>query len=86
MATVTKYDVLSPDKFSISFDEVWDTPEEAKEALKKWIGRYKQQGYYSTSNRERIPLDELETWCDIIPIEVDECPGCVEGCEHCIQK
>jgi len=72
MATVTKYDVLSPDKFSISFDEVWDTPEEAKEALKKWIGRYKQQGYYSTSNRERIPLDELETWCHIIPIEVDE--------------
>lgn len=58
MATVTKYDVLSPDKFSISFDEVWDTPE----------------------------LDELETWCEIIPIEVDECPGCVEGCEHCIQK
>lgn len=72
MATVTKYDVLSPDKFSISFDEVWDTPEEAKEALKKWIGRYKQQGYYSTSNRERIPLDELETWCEIVPIEVDE--------------
>jgi len=86
MATVTKYDVLSPDGFSISFDEVWDTPEDAREALKKWIQRYKQQGHYSTSNRERIPLDELETWCDIIPIEVDECPGCTEGCEHCIQK
>jgi hypothetical protein len=68
----TKYDVLSPDGFSISFDEVWDTPDDASKALDKWVDRYKQQGYYSTSNRERIPLDELTTWCTIVPIEIEE--------------
>lgn len=86
MATITMYDVLSPDNFSISFDVMWDSPEQAREALKEWIQRYKQQGYYSTSKRERIPLDELETRCTIVPKEVDECPGCVEGCENCIEK
>jgi hypothetical protein len=72
MVTKTKYDVLSPDGFSISFDETWDTPDEASKALDKWVERYKQQGYYSTSNRERIPLDELTTWCTIVPIEIEE--------------
>lgn len=72
MATVTKYDVLSPDNFSISFDEIWDSPEEAQKAAEKWVERYRQQGYYSTANRERIPLDELITWCKIVPIEVEE--------------
>jgi hypothetical protein len=72
MATVTKYDVLSPDGFSISFDEMWDTPDEASKALDKWVERYRGQGYYSTTNRERIPLDELTTWCTIVPIETEE--------------
>ena len=86
MATVTKYDVLSPDGFSISFDELWDTPEEAQKAAEKWVKRYEQQGYYSTSNRDRIPLDQLVECCRVVPVEVDECPGCVEGCEHCVEK
>lgn len=73
MATITKYDVLSPDGFSISFDTVWDTESEAKHALTEWINGYKRQGYYSTNSRERIPVDELDTWCDIVPIEVDAC-------------
>lgn len=72
MATVTKYDVLSPDGFSISFHDVWDTPQEAEEALNNWVERYRKQGYYSTTNRERIPLDELTTWCKIVPIEFEE--------------
>jgi hypothetical protein len=51
---------------------MWDTPDDASKALDKWVDRYKQQGYYSTSNRERIPLDELTTWCTIVPIEIEE--------------
>jgi hypothetical protein len=69
----TKYDVLSPDGFSISFDEVWDTPQEAEAAQKEWAKRYEQQGYYS-SNGGRIPLAELADHCRIIPVELDDCP------------
>jgi hypothetical protein len=72
MATITKYDVLSPDGFSISFDEVWGTEQDAKNALKGWIKNYERQGYYRTGSGERIPLDELETWCNIVPIEIEE--------------
>ena len=69
----TKYDVLSPDGFSISFDEVWDTPQEAEAAQKEWAKLYEQQGYYS-SNGGRIPLAELADHCRIIPVELDDCP------------
>jgi hypothetical protein len=69
---VTKYDVLSPDGYSISFSELWDTPEEAQKALNEWVKGYERQGYYSTTNRERIPLDELTTWCRIVPIEIEK--------------
>jgi len=83
---MTKFDAISPDRFSISYDELWDSPEEARVALKKWIEGYKRQGYYSTRDRERIPLDELETRCEIVPIELDDCPGCTEGCNDCCPK
>jgi hypothetical protein len=35
----------------------------AKEAFEKWKQRYTKQGYYS-SNRGRIPLNDLEQYCD----------------------
>jgi hypothetical protein len=66
MATVTMYDVKSPDGFSISFDTTWDTESEAKEALTEWIEGYQSQGYYSTSNGQIIPLDKLESRCSIV--------------------
>jgi len=34
----------------------------AKAAFTEWAKRYKSQGYYS-SNKGRIPLDELEENC-----------------------
>jgi hypothetical protein len=66
----TKYDVLSPDGFSISFDEIWDTPQEAEAAQKVWAKQYEQQGYYS-SNGGRIPLAELADHCRIVTVETD---------------
>jgi hypothetical protein len=62
------YGVLSPDGFSISMTETWETREEAESALKEWIKRYEKQGYYSTSNRTRIPLGELYDACTILPL------------------
>ena len=86
MATITKYDVLRPDNYAISLDEVWDTPEEAENALNEWVQRYARQGYYRTAYNEQIPLNELPGRCRIVTIEVDECPGCVEGCNHCLPQ
>lgn len=59
-----KHQVISPDGFSIENNDGYDTLEAAREAFELWKSRYTQQGYYS-SNRGRIPLDELEDYCSI---------------------
>lgn len=63
------YDVISPDGFAISATETWKTREEAEEALNKWIKRYRTQGYYSMSNREKLPYDSIYNSCSIIELE-----------------
>ena len=62
---MAKFDVISPDGFSISMDELWKSKAEAKKALKEWIKRYQKQGYYASVNG-RIPLENLEKHCKII--------------------
>lgn len=62
------YDVLSPDGFSIDATETYPSIEAAQEALKQWKKRYTAQGYYS-SNKGRIPLDELQNHCKIITLQ-----------------
>ncbi len=62
-----KYDVISPDGFSISFTDTYGSVKKAKEAFEEWKKRFEAQGYYS-SNRGRIPLDELEEHCTIVEI------------------
>ena len=62
---MTKYEVLSPDGFTIEFDRPYYlSKKKAFEAFDKWKKRYEQQGYYS-SNKGRIPLDELENYMTI---------------------
>lgn len=63
------FDVLSPDGFSISMTEIWETKMKAKDALLQFISCFKKQGYYSRSDRTRIPLDELYDACKIIKLE-----------------
>ena len=59
---MTRYEVLSPDGFTIEFDRPYYTSKEkAFEAFDKWKERYKVQGYYS-SNNGRIPLEDLEDY------------------------
>ena len=62
-----KYDILSPDGFSIHHSDTYSSPEAAWKAFDKWKKRYEMQGYYS-SNRGRIPLDELKDHCKLIPV------------------
>jgi hypothetical protein len=63
MSKNNKYIVLSPDGFTIEFDRSYYTSmKKAMEAFNKWKERYVIQGYYS-SNRGRIPLNELEENC-----------------------
>lgn len=60
---MTRIQVLSPDGFTIEFDrEYYTTKEKAFEAFDKWKERYKVQGYYSSNNYGRIPLEDLEDY------------------------
>lgn len=63
-----KWDVISPDGFSIHFSDTYPTKESAMFAFTDWKKRFEQQGYYS-SNNGRIPLDELEQHCKIIKLD-----------------
>lgn len=67
-----KYDVLSPDDISISFDELWSSPEKAQEALTEWCKRFETQGYYSSCSNGRISLEDLPFYCEIVPVEVED--------------
>ncbi len=64
-ATTKRWDVISPDGFSIHPTDTYSSMEEAKEKFKEWAKRYERQGYYS-SNNGRIPLDELESYCQFV--------------------
>jgi hypothetical protein len=60
-----KYVVLSPDGFTIEFEHPYYTSlKKALDAFDKWMKRYEVQGYYS-SNKGRIPLNELIDYCTI---------------------
>jgi hypothetical protein len=60
------YDVLSPDGFPITC-ESFPSKKAALAAVPLWCSRFERQGYYSTSNREQIPLDELPRCLEIVP-------------------
>ena len=61
-----KYNILSPDGFSIHHSKTYTSPEAAWAAFDEWKKRYETQGYYS-SNHGRIPLNELRDHCKLIP-------------------
>jgi hypothetical protein len=58
-----RFEVLSPDKVTIEFDiPYYTSKEKAFEAFDNWKKRYEFQGYYSSVDYGRIPLDELEDY------------------------
>jgi hypothetical protein len=64
MKTKKKFQVLSPDGITIEFDK-WSYPSKKKmmESFDRWKKQYERQGYYSSTDYGRIPLDELENHC-----------------------
>jgi hypothetical protein len=62
----SKYNVLSPDGFSIHFSDTYKSIKEAKNAIQEWKKNYERQGYYSSTQYGRIPLNELQKYCDIV--------------------
>lgn len=62
-----RYDVISPDGFSIHFSDTYPSEKKAIEAFEKWKKRYEPQGYYS-SNNGRIPLNELHNHIKIVKV------------------
>jgi hypothetical protein len=65
-----KYRILSPDGFDISFEQMYYSKKEVKQALAQFKNRFSTQGYYSTSNRERIHLDDLIENCELIENQI----------------
>jgi hypothetical protein len=62
-----KYDILSPDGFSIDAFKYYKTKNEAEEAFINWKKRYELQGYYS-SNKGKIYLSELRENCKLVKL------------------
>jgi hypothetical protein len=63
---MAEYVVYSPDGFTIDREETYPSPEVAEQKLQEWVKRYEKQGYYSMSDRRRIPLDEIADHCRIV--------------------
>jgi len=61
-----KYQVFSPDGFTIEFlTPHYPSKKKAMEAFNLWKERYSRQGYYSSTNYGKIPLNELEDYCTL---------------------
>jgi len=63
-----KYDVLSPDGFSIHPTDTYSSKKKALAAYREWKKRYEQQGYYSSANYGRIPLIDLDDYCQLVKV------------------
>ena len=71
MAFKRGYDINSPDGFGMYMDKIYSSPEKADDAFQVWIKRFEHQGYYSTSKRKQIPLDQLRNHCRLVMFEFD---------------
>lgn len=60
-----KLNVLSPDGFPIS-PQPFASEQEAEKFIPQWVERYKEQGYYLTADRQRIPVEELSNHLEIV--------------------
>lgn len=63
---MTKYFVYSPDNFTIDPNYGYYTSKKkAMDAFEQWKQRYERQGYYSSNDYGRIPLDSLQSYCRV---------------------
>jgi len=70
--TCDEFIVLSPDGFSIHYEDTYSTPEEAEQKAREWVKNFESQGYYSSAQYGRIPLNEVLDYCRIVPAPKDD--------------
>ncbi len=63
-----RFDVISPDGFSIHFSDTYPSEKAAMKAFEEWKKRYEFQGYYSSNNFGRIDLEHLHNYIKIVKI------------------
>lgn len=69
-ANTKKYDVISPDGFSIRIGvPPFKSIKERDAYFKMWKKRYERQGYYSSVKFGRIHLSDLADFCEWIEVE-----------------
>ena len=68
MPKVQKFRILSPDDIDIRMDKFEYTKKQVPQELEDFAKRYERQGYYS-SNRGRIPLEEIAEHCSVVLID-----------------
>lgn len=65
-AAATKLVVLSPDGFNIHHSDTYKTVAQAEAAFEKWKENFNFQGFYSSVQYGRIPLEDLRLYCKIV--------------------
>lgn len=58
-----KYQVVSPDGFTIEYNRYYTSRKKAWDAFTEWKKGYEFQGYYSSVKYGRIHLDNLSDYC-----------------------
>jgi hypothetical protein len=69
MPKVQKFRILSPDGFDIRMDKANYTEKQVPQALEDFAKRYERQGYYSSTQYGRIPLEDIADYCSVVPID-----------------
>lgn len=65
------YNYVSPDGFDIAMED-FGTRQEADEYLERWKKGFERQGYYSSTQYGRIPLDILHQFIELSRYVEDE--------------
>jgi hypothetical protein len=58
--------ILSPDGFPINRDGEFKTKKIALDYFENWKKQYERQGYYSSVDHGKIPLDKLKEHCTFV--------------------
>jgi hypothetical protein len=66
-ADTVLYTVLSPDGLPLTPDP-FTSPAQARAFIRRWCRSYRQQGYYSSVDTGRIPLDILPRCLEIVAL------------------
>ena len=63
-----KFQIISPDGFTIERDQISYDKADVEPAFNKWKCRFESQGYYSSVKYGRIDLSELINYCVIAKV------------------